>query len=58
MNNWPLMVITTPSEMSLRKEPAPHLPKKNRQRLEPLDKGKTLQSDFYWEKGTIVDIYV
>ena len=58
MNNWPLMVITPPSERPLQKEPAPHLPKKNRQRLDMSDKRRMPQADIYLEKGIFVDIYV
>lgn len=58
INNWPLMVITTPSDMSLLKESTPHFPNKNGQRIETLDQRRTLAPDIYLEKGRFVDIYI
>lgn len=58
INNWPLMVITTPNDMSLHKEPTLHFPTKNRQRLETLDQRRTVEPDIYLEKGLFVDIYI
>lgn len=58
INNWPLMVVTTPNDMSLHKEPPPHLSTKNRQRIETLEHRRTLEPDIYMEKGIFVDIYI
>lgn len=57
-NNWPLMVVALPKEKALQNESTSPIFFHNHQRPMGMNNGSEIESDNFWAKGSIIDIYI
>ena len=58
INNWPLMVIPSAGDNTLQKEASLHFLSQNRRKPLIMDIKTERSLDTFWEKGTLIDIYI
>jgi hypothetical protein len=58
INNWPLMVIPSAGDSALQKEASLHFLSQNRRKPFIMDIKTERSPDIFWEKGTLIDIYI